>query len=84
VAEKQGDVPITLTKDEALVLFEWLSHEVEIGRFDQLLRDAPADWVALHRLLAHLESTLGEPFHPDYKKVLTAARDRLRLAAPTI
>jgi hypothetical protein len=63
MTDEQSDVRITLTRDEALVLFEWLSHEFEIGRLDQLLSDG-ADSVAVHRLLGRLESALAEPFHP--------------------
>jgi hypothetical protein len=79
----QSDLPVALTRDEALVLFEWLSHQFESGGLDELLSDG-ADWVAVHRLLGRLESALAEPFHPDYKVLLGAARDRLRQAGPSV
>jgi hypothetical protein len=82
MADERIDVAITLPRDEALVLFEWLSHELETGRLDQLLTDG-ADWVAVHQLLGQLESALAEPFDPDYKKLRDLARNRLRLRAPS-
>ena len=53
---------ITLPRDEALVLFEWLGHELETGRLDQLLTDG-ADWVAVIAAGAAREHT-GRALRP--------------------
>jgi hypothetical protein len=67
-------VAIELTKDESLILFEWLSkqsdadHPIEIDSIEQL---------ALNRLLAKFESELVEILNPNYKKLIDEARKRL-------
>jgi hypothetical protein len=76
--EEPDGVSIELSHDEALVLFEWLAHRDEAG-------DLPLEDQAEQRVLwdihAGLESTLEEPFRPDYAKLLAAARNRVRDAA---
>lgn len=70
---------ITLSRDVALVLFEWLEQREE------------ADWVgvpvthrgelrALSQLGGALEKTLPELFDARYTDLLAAARDRLAAA----
>ena len=67
---------IELTKDESLILFEWLSkqsdadHPVEIDPIEQL---------ALDRLLAKFESELVKILDPNYKRLLDEARKRLAI-----
>ena len=64
--------------DEALVLFELLS------RFDDdsvLAVQDQAEERALWNLHGLLQKQLVEPFDPDYKALLAAARDRLRYPA---
>jgi hypothetical protein len=67
-------VTITLSRDEALVLFEFFA------RFDELhdftLRDT-AEYLAFSRISAQLDKSLVEPFKPDYEALLKMARDRL-------
>ena len=68
-------VNVTLSRDEALVLFDWLARfNAEEGHpfADQ------AEQRALWNLAAVLESTLVEPLKPDYDALLSAARARLR------
>jgi hypothetical protein len=68
-------VRLELTGDEALVLFEFLA------RFDDnnmLAVQDQAEERALWNLHCVLQKQLVEIFHPDYKELLTAARDRLR------
>jgi hypothetical protein len=68
-------VQLTLTNDEALVLFEWLTRTSD--------NDAPAPFVdraeqrVLWDLLAMLERVLVGPLSPEYDKLLTAARAAL-------
>jgi len=74
----QEDVDIRLTRDEVLILFDWL-HRSEGG-------DCPApiehkgEQVALWNLSALLERVLVEPFDADYARLVGAARKRLGAA----
>lgn len=72
-------VRIAITRDEALVLHEWLARVVDeenaadiSGTFED---DAEA-W-ALAGLLQLLEQVLDEPFAPGFEKALKAARARI-------
>jgi hypothetical protein len=67
-------VTIELTKDEALVLFEWLSKQ---SNADCPIAIDSVEQFALDRLLASFEKKLVEPFDPNYKKILDEARKRL-------
>ncbi len=73
--KKNNDIEIKLTRDEALVLFEFLS------RFDesQMLKIADqSEERALWNLHGVLQKQLVEPFNSDYKELLNVARNRLR------
>lgn len=65
---------ISLTSDEALVLFEWLTR---FDKADDEFADQ-AEQRVLWDLEAQLESSLVAPLRPDYDAVLAAARDRIR------
>lgn len=67
-------VQLTISKDEALVLFDWLSREGDGGELPA--RDAP-EVIALWRLHAALEKGLSEPLLQSYAERLGAARSRL-------
>lgn len=69
------DVTLTLSRDEAVVFFEWLrrSSSEERHRFEDR-----AEQRVLWNLEASLESTLVEPFRPEYGEILAAARSRVR------
>ena len=67
-------VSLRLSKSEALVLFEVLCRFGEVGRLE--VWDA-AEERALWNLQALLEGELAEPFSPDYRKALGAAKSRL-------
>lgn len=75
---KQSDtseVQISLSADEALVLFEFLS------RFDEsneLTIVDQAEERALSNLLGPLQKQLVPPFQQDYVEQLQQARNRLR------
>jgi hypothetical protein len=69
------DVTVSLTRDQALVLFELL-HRWE----DEHLVSPPkhqAETVALWGLSASLEKELREPFNPRYDDLVSEARARL-------
>ncbi len=66
----KDDVTLVLSKDEALVLFEWLYTAKDIGRL-------PDEERVYWSLEGQLEKTLAEPFRPDYAALVEAARRRL-------
>jgi len=66
---------LVLSRDEALVFFEWLTRfNAEPGK----VFEDQAEQRVLWNLEAILESTLSEPFEPAYDSRLAAARSRLR------
>ena len=72
-------VAVSLTNDEALVLFELLArNDVASG---QLMMEDESERKVLWILEGLLESVLVDPLRPDYKERLAEARARL-LAAP--
>jgi hypothetical protein len=69
---------VKLSRDEALVLFEWLSRTEELTNdFGDLVEDR-AEQVALWNLSCILERVLVEPFSPEYEELVNRARSRLR------
>jgi hypothetical protein len=68
-------VEIKLTKDEALVLFDFVSR---FSNDDKLIIQDQAEERALLNLTCVLEKQLAEPFSPDWKKIIEAAKNRLR------
>jgi hypothetical protein len=72
------EVMVSLSHDEALVLFDWLYRTDErTDRFGDLVEDQ-AEQVALWNLTCLLERVLIEPFAGEYPELLQQARDRLR------
>jgi len=67
-------VTISLTADQALVLFEWLTREDGKGA---LPTEHQAEQNVLWEIEAQLEKSLVEPLRPDYEALLVAARERL-------
>ncbi|GAA4693224.1 hypothetical protein [Nocardioides conyzicola] len=70
-----GNVTISLTSDEALVLFDLLHRWEDAGRLS-----APqhkGEQVALWNLSTLLDQELGEPFGSEYGDLVAVARDRL-------
>ena len=70
-----GDVTITLTSDEALVLFDLLHRWEDHDRV--AAPEHEAEQTALWNLSALLERVLVEPFDPGYTSLVEAARRRL-------
>lgn len=68
-------VTITLTRNEAIVLFEFLSRFTEQQQLD--IRDQ-AEQRVLWDILAGLESALPEPLAHDYDQHLQRARESIR------
>lgn len=68
-------VAITLNRDEALVLFEFLSRFVQ----DDDLRIADqSEEVVLADILCVLETRLVAPLEPNYQDLLASARNAIR------
>jgi hypothetical protein len=72
----QQKINLTVTKDEALVLFEFLA------RFNQSehpdIFEDQSEQKTLWILEGQLETQLVEPFKPDYKDILKEARNKIR------
>jgi hypothetical protein len=68
-------VSLSLSSDEALVLFELLSRYSESDRLEIIDQ---AEQRVLWDVCALLEKALVEPFRPDYEELLAAARARVR------
>lgn len=71
----EEDIQISLTKDEALVLFEMLSRFSDTG---SLTIEHQSEERALWNLNGLLEKKLTEPLKPNYKELLQAARENLK------
>ena len=67
-------IGITLSRDEALVLFEFFARFDE--KDDFTMRNI-AEYLALMRISTQLDKALVEPFKPNYIELLNAARERL-------
>jgi hypothetical protein len=74
---ENAELLISLTRDEALVLFELLHRLEDAGDLPALLLEHQAEQIALSNLSCVLERLLVEPFQRDYKALLEAARARL-------
>jgi hypothetical protein len=70
-----SDISLALTRDAALVLFEWVVRTSQEGR---VRFDDQAEQRVLWDLTAKLESALVEPFARDYTALVAAARNRIR------
>lgn len=67
-------ITLHLSRDEALVLFEFFARFQDTDRF-RLTNNA--EFVAFSRVSAQLDKALVEPFMPDYNALLEAARQRV-------
>lgn len=74
---KQTDeILIKLDKDEALVLFEFLSR-LNNKEIKEIFEDQ-AEQKTLWILEGQLEKQLVEPFKPEYKDIIKEARNKIR------
>jgi hypothetical protein len=74
----EDEVVLRLSRDEALVLFEWLYRTDETTNdFADLVEDQ-AEQRALWNLTCLLERELVEPFSPQYGELVEQTRARLR------
>jgi hypothetical protein len=71
-------VVIKLTRDQALVLSDWLYEAMfESDDLNAIVKDR-AVWSPIYTISGTLDTTLAEIFMPDYSERLTAAKQRLR------
>lgn len=68
-------IQVEFSDEEALVLFEWLSHQAEV---EELAFEDQAEERVLWNLLAELERGLVPPLLPDYDARLARARATVR------
>ncbi len=70
---------ITLSSDDALVLFDFLAREIDDIKSKRLacVIEHPAEFWALNGILGDLQRELAEPFRSDYRELVAAARERL-------
>jgi hypothetical protein len=68
-------VSLELSREEALVLFEWLSR---FNKLEQRGFEHQAEQRVLWNIEAMLESNLAEPFDPGYGEILAQARAKVR------
>lgn len=75
-AKKDNNIVINLTKDEALVFFEWIVRFNE-NEHPSLFQDQAEERV-LFDLESILEEVVIEVFDENYKKLLAVARGKIR------
>jgi hypothetical protein len=70
---------VSLSDDEALVLFELLAREINNRNHKRVAEviEHPAEFWVLDGILGRLERELVEPFKADYSELLSAARERV-------
>jgi hypothetical protein len=71
----EAPVTFTLTRDEAIVFFDFLSR---FSRSEQLSIEHQAEERVLWDLECMLESTLHEPFSANYAQRVAEARENVR------
>ncbi|MGI5417899.1 hypothetical protein [Actinomadura luteofluorescens] len=74
----EDDFTIRLTRDQALVLSDWLDRMEANEQFDRLVNEDRAVWSPILQISGTLDKSLGEIFMPDYTARLEAARERLK------
>jgi len=74
----EDEFTIKLTRDQALVLSDWL-YEMMMNspEFNDLVNQDRAVWSPIYAISGALETSLVEVFMPDYGTRLGAARERL-------
>ncbi|HCY77203.1 MAG TPA: hypothetical protein DHV28_14885 [Ignavibacteriales bacterium] len=68
------NINITFTKDEAIVLFDFLSR---FSSTNKVTIEHQAENVALWNLCSLIEKEISEPFNPEYKSILEKAKENL-------
>ncbi|MFJ3792675.1 hypothetical protein [Kitasatospora sp. NPDC090091] len=75
---EEEPITITFTRDQALVLSDWLYQAMDRSDvLEELLKTDRAVWSPIYTISGTLEKSLVEIFKPDYDELLKAARQRL-------
>jgi hypothetical protein len=70
------DIAIHLSRDQAIVLSDWLDRQMKKSSFASVVDDR-AVWSSLLRISGSLEEKLPEIFNEDYGRLLESSRERL-------
>jgi hypothetical protein len=73
---ERPDIRVTLSREQALVLSDWLDRRMSEKDFAALVDDR-AVWSPLLKLAGSLETQLAEIFAANYSQLLDDARQRL-------
>jgi hypothetical protein len=73
--QDEGNIALEFSRDEALVLFEWISRCNESEKYTFVDK---AEQVVLWNIECGLEEILHEPFASDYDELVKSARNRVR------
>lgn len=73
---KRELVQVSFTRDQAIVLSDWLDRVMHQKAFAQVVDDR-AVWSPLLRISGSLEASLSEVFDTKYHERLSEARERL-------
>ena len=79
MSDGDGEVTLKLSRQESLVLFEWLAQAEDL---ELLTFRHPSEQKVLWKLQGELESLLVEPFAPDYARLLAEARMNVEAGDP--
>lgn len=74
------DFTIKLTKEQRLVLFEFLCRIIddEEDEWNEILYQDKSEWKVLLKIQGQLESALVEPFMSNYAELVEEARKKVR------
>jgi len=70
----EDQIQVNVTKDEAIVLFEFLAR---FNERKEVTIQHESERIVLWNLLAQLEQKLNEPLDPHYQRILDSSRKRL-------
>ena len=75
MSQSENRINISLSKDEALVLFEFFARFEEPPYEFSLIDNA--EFIAVSSISAQLDKILIEPFKPEFQSLLQQAKSRL-------
>ncbi len=71
------ELTIKLTRDQGLVLSDWLDRMIGTAAFDDLVNEERAVWSPLYAIAGMLDKSLVEILMPNYSNRLHDAREQL-------
>jgi len=76
LVEENDKISFILSREEAIVLFDWLSRFNEMGK-SEMFHDQSEERV-LWDMESLLERTITEAFYSNYSEILSKAREKVR------